>query len=139
VHRQRIAGAIALAPLALLTIAHLMVVPGQLADANDFNSAGTVQDGPAHPEVVVMIDAVGRLTPTDSIVAYYRARTMTLLTDRRSFQTTDFERIRTNADYWVQRTDWSFWQPGLDADTVVELGFTEVWSSERFVLWSTGR
>jgi hypothetical protein len=84
-----------------------------------------------------MTNAVMELTPPDAVVTYYRARTMTLLTDRRSIQTRDVERIRARSDYWVQRRDWSFWQPDLDESRVSGLGFVEVWSNERYVVWCT--
>ena len=84
-----------------------------------------------------MIRAVDEQTPPDAVIAFYRARTMTLLTDRRAIQTRDVRRIRSDSDYWVQRRDWSFWQPGLDNPAVRELGFVELWSNDRYVLWCT--
>lgn len=131
-----VASALAAAPLVAIVIAHLAILPGDISDVRDANSAG-VQDGAAHPAVVEMLAAVDATTPPDAVVAYYRARTMTLLTDRRAFQTHDVNRIRADADYWVQRRDWGFWQPNLDVSTVRELGFVEVWSSDRYVIWCT--
>jgi len=135
----RTALAVAVLPLMALVIAHLSVLPARATKVDDFNSAGRVQFGPAHPDVAQVFDAVSELTPADAVIAYYRARTMTLLTDRRTIQTYDAERIRNDTDYWVQRKNSSYWQPDLDAIEARELGFTEVWSSGRFIIWSTGR
>lgn len=135
--RAAIESAVAVVPLAALVVGHLAVLPGKVAETRDANAAGVVQDGPAHPAVVEMITAVGEVTPPDAVMTFYRARTMTLLTDRRSIQTRDAERIRSDSDYWVQRREWSFWQPDLDEAAVRDLGFVEVWSNGRYVIWCT--
>jgi len=132
---SRVAHVVAVSPLVALVLVHLVVLPGKISDARDANAAGIVQDGPAHPSAVEMYDAVDRVTTPDAVVAFYRARMLTLLTDRRAFQTHDAERIRTDADYWVQRRDWGFWQPRLDRAEVTDLGLTEVWANDRYVIW----
>ena len=57
---------------------------------------------------------------------------MTLLTDRRSFQTRDLDRILRSADYYAERRNSKYWQPTLDAD---HEGLVEVWSDQRWILW----
>lgn len=133
--RSTIAALLTIAPLTALTLVHAAVLPSKTADALDARANSVVQDGPAHPMAVEMFDAVDRLTPGDAVVVYYRARTLTLLTDRRSFQTHDLERIRIGADYWVQRRNWGFWQPRLDPSAIEEVGFVEEWSNDRYVIW----
>lgn len=133
--RTGVPAALAAIPFIALTIAHLAVLPGKVADVREVNRAGVVQDGPAHPLVVDMMRAVKEQTPPDAVVAFYRARTMTLLTDRRSFQTRDAQRILADSDFWVQRRNSSFWQPGDDEAAIRALGFDEVWSNDRYVLW----
>ena len=135
----QVALAVAVLPLLALVVAHISVLPARVSDVDDFNAAGRVQFGPAHPDVAPVFDAVNDLTPPDAVIAYYRARTMTLLTDRRTIQTYDVERIRDNTDYWVQRKNSSYWQPDLDMVEARDAGFTEVWSNNRFTIWSTGR
>ena len=136
---QRIAGAAAAVPLLAIAVAHLVVLPGKVSDAADFNAGGQIQNGPALPNVVQVMDSVVDLTPPDAVIAYYRSRTMTLLTDRRAIQTVDAHLIRDRADYWVQRRNLSFWQPNLDEATARGLGFTEVWSNDLFIIWKTNR
>lgn len=135
--RSRLAFGLAAAPLAVLAIGHLVVLTDEVGDVRNANAAGVVQDGPAHPDVVEMMRAVEVHTPPDAIVTFYRARTMTLLTDRRTIQTRDPGRIRDDSDYWVQRRNWNFWQPDVEESAVRDLGFVELWSNDRYVLWCT--
>jgi len=75
------------------------------------------------------------LTPPDAIIAFYRARTMTLLTDRLSFQTKNLDTIAANADYFAQRRDSTYWQPRLSTAEARAAGWEEVWSDPRWILW----
>ena len=135
--RQRIGQFVAIVPLAAIVVAHLAVLPGKVGDARDFDAAGRVQSGPSNPRVAPIFDAVAELTPPDAIIAYFRSRTMTLLTDRRSFQTNDLERIARNADYFAQRRGSTYWQPELTVDDARRAGFEEVWSDDTWILWRT--
>jgi hypothetical protein len=137
--RTRAATLVGVAPLLLLVGAHLVVLPGDISEAQDYNADGRVQFGPAHPDVAPVFDAVRELTPPDAVIAYFRARTMTLLTDRRSFQTKELDRIATDADYFVERANSTYWQPSLDALEARARGFELVWSNDRFDIWATGR
>jgi hypothetical protein len=69
------------------------------------------------------------------VIAFFRARTMTLLTDRRSIQTSSLDKIRGRADYFAQRRGRTFWQPPLTEAQARELGFEEVWSDPLWILW----
>jgi hypothetical protein len=133
--RTRVASALALTPLGLLVVAHLAVLPGDISDAQHYNDAGRVQSGPSNPAVTPIFDAVNTLTAPDAIIAYYRARTMTLMTDRRSFQTKNLERIERHADYYAERRNSTYWQPELSQSSARAAGFEEVWSNERWTLW----
>jgi len=131
----RTATVAALLPLAALVIAHGVVLAGDISDAREYNDAGRVQSGPSNPSVVPIFDAVLAHTPPDATVAHFRARTMTLLTDRRSFQTKQLDRIARSADYYAERRDSTFWQPELTAEMAADAGFEEVWSDQRWILW----
>jgi hypothetical protein len=131
----RLATAAALVPLGALVVAHFVVLPGDISDARQYNDAGRVQSGPSNPAVAPVFDAVNSLTPPDAIVAYYRARTMTLLTDRRSFQTKHLDRIIGRADYYAERRNSTYWQPELSLAEARRAGFEEVWSDQRWILW----
>jgi uncharacterized membrane protein YkvA (DUF1232 family) len=131
----RAARALALAPLLLLVVAHAVVVSGDIGDARQYNDAGRVQSGPSNPTVSPIFEAVNTLTEPDAVIAYYRARTMTLLTDRRSFQTKNLDRIELGADYYAERRNSTYWQPKLTTAQARAAGFVEVWSDQRWVLW----
>ena len=77
-------------------------------------------------------EAVLEHTPADSVIAFFRSRTMTLLTDRRSFQTRNLDRILQSADFYAERRNSTFWQPRLDRN---HEGLVEVWSDGRWILW----
>lgn len=133
--RPRAATATALAPLGLLLVAHLVVLQGDISEAQQFNDAGRVQSGPSSPTVEPIFDAVDRLTPPDAIVAYFRSRTMTLMTDRRSFQTNNLDRIIARAEYYAERRNSTYWQPELSRSAARAAGLVEVWSDQRWILW----
>ena len=135
--RQMLGRFVALAPLAAIVVAHLVVLPGKITDARDFDAAGRVQSGPTNPRTAPVFEAVAEFTPPDAIIAYFRARTMTLLTDRRAFQTKNLERIAQNADYFAQRRGSTYWQPELTPGAARVAGFEEVWSDPTWILWKT--
>lgn len=121
------------APALVLLAAHAIILPGELDEVREFESEGRTLGGPSNPDNSPIYAAVSELTPLDSVVAFYRARTMTLLTDRRSFQTSDLDRIGLGADYFAQRRRDTGWQP--DVDEMGDSGFSEVWSDGRWILW----
>ncbi len=126
---------VALIPLGALVVAHGVVLAGDISDAREYNNAGREQSGPSNPSVAPIFDAVNRLTPPDAIVVHFRARTMTLLTDRLSFQTKDLDRIALRGDYYAERRDSTFWQPELTPEIAEAAGFEEIWSDQRWILW----
>jgi hypothetical protein len=132
---RRAAPAIAAVPLLYLVAVHVAVLPGDIADARDFDRAGRIQIGPADPGTVPIFEAVEAHTPPDAVIAYFRARTMTLLTDRRAFQTTNLDRVLQRADYFAQQRYSSYFQPDVSVEEAREAGLEEVWSDDRWVLW----
>lgn len=125
----------ALVPLGALSLAHTVVLASDISDVQDYNDAGRVQSGPSNPDVAPIFEAVSSLTPPDAVIAYFRARTMTLLTDRRALQSKQLDRIVERADYFAQRRNSTYWQPDLDANEARAAGFEEVWSDQRWILW----
>jgi hypothetical protein len=131
----RVATATALVPLVVLVAAHGVVLKGDVSDAQQFNDTGRVQSGPSNPTVSPVFEAVAEFTRPDAIVAYFRARTMTLMTDRRSFQTRHLDRIIGRADYYAEKRNSTYWQPELSAAEARLAGFEEVWSNQQWILW----
>jgi hypothetical protein len=133
-HRRVVTGA-ALAPLAFVVAVHAAVLPGDIRDAVRFDRAGRQQFGPTHPDVVPIYAAVSRLTAAGDVVAFFRARTMTLLTDRSAIQTSNVDRIILHADWFAQRRNSDYVQPDLTPAQARALGFEEVWSDRLWILW----
>jgi hypothetical protein len=127
--------AVGLLPAVWLVVVHLAVVPGDISDVHDFNAAGRVQVGPTHPDFLPIYQAVRDHTPPDAVIAYFRSRTMTLLTDRVSIQQVDLDRIRQSADYYAERRGRDYWQPNLTLQQGLALGFVVVWSNPQWILW----
>jgi hypothetical protein len=132
---RRAAGAIAVAPLVLLVAAHLTTLPGDISDARDFNRGGRQQVGPTDPAVTPIYEAVERYTEPDAVIGYFRARTMTLLTDRRAIQTTSLDRMLQRADYYAQQKYSDYYQPDVSAIEAMQDGMVPVWEDSRWILW----
>lgn len=131
----RFVALLAAVPLLYLVAVHVAVLPGDIGDARDFNRTSQQAQGPTDPRVVPIFDAVERHTRPDDIIAFYRARTMTLYTDRRAFQTTLVDRISERADYFAQQRGSVFFQPRLSEAEGLALGFEIVWSDDHWTLW----
>jgi hypothetical protein len=132
---RRWAPRIAVLPLLYLVVVHAFVLPGDIADTRDFNRGGRQQVGPTNPEVTPIFDAVERYTRPDDVITYFRARTMTLLTDRRSIQTTDIQRVLDRSDFYAQQRGSTYYQPRLTMEEAEDLGLTMVWSDSTWILW----
>ena len=82
----RVAAVAATVPLLVLTTANAQEVGERIRYARDFADAGLVEWGPMDPSAVEMFDAVEQLTARDDVVGFWKARAMTLETDRRAIQ-----------------------------------------------------
>jgi hypothetical protein len=132
---RRFVAAFAAAPLLYLIAVHAAVLPGDIDDVRRFNRSSQLTMGPTDPTVTPVFDAVARLTRPDDVIAFYRARTMTLYTDRRAIQTTLVDRISQRADYFAQLRGSDFYQPRLSEPQGRDLGYEIVWSDTHWILW----
>jgi hypothetical protein len=123
------------APLLYLVAVHASVLPERISTARDFDRSGAQQIGPTHPDYVPVFDAVESMTPPDATVVFYRARTMTLLTDRRSIQTTNLERAEQRGHYFAQLRGSEYSQPSMSQLEGRRRGYEIVWSDDRWILW----
>jgi hypothetical protein len=103
--------------------------------ATDMRREGVVMNGPARPEAVEMVRAVERLTDPDDVVAFFRARAMTMLTGRRSLQSGSIEPILAGADWYVMERGSTYSQPLLGPDDAASLGLEQVWSNSGWILF----
>lgn len=133
--RERWSLGLAVLPILWLVIVHVVVVPSRIGDARDFDDSGRKQVGPTNAEYVPIFEAVRTYTPPDAIIDYFRARTMTLLTDRVAIQQTNIDRIREHADYFAQHRGTDYWQPRFSLADGVAMGFEVVWQNPDWILW----
>ena len=122
-------------PLLFLVAVHVVVLPGDVDAARDFDRTGRQQVGPTDPAITPIFDAVQQHTAPTDVIAYFRARTLTLYTDRRTIQTTNIDRVLQRADYFAQMRFSSYSQPDITPFEAEELGLVEVWSDARWILW----
>ena len=132
---RRLVELVAAVPLLLLVAVHIAVLPGDVGDARDFDARGRPQVGPTDPSITPIFDAVQDHTAPTDVIAYFRARTLTLYTDRRTIQTTNIDRVLQRADYYAQMRSSSYSQPDITPFEAEELGLVEVWSDNRWILW----
>jgi hypothetical protein len=132
---RRAAVAIAMVPLLFLVVVHVVNLPGDLSDVRDFNRNGRQQIGPTDPAVTPIFAAVERYTEPTATIGYFRARTMTLYTDRRSIQTQSIERMLQRADYYAQQRFSAYFQPDISEAEARARGMVPVWSDSRWILW----
>jgi hypothetical protein len=130
---------VALVPFAVLCISHAAVLRGDIADAREFDRLGRVQVGPTHPDFVPLFSAVRRETSPDDVVAYFRARTMTLLTDRRAIQTMSLDQVLQRADWFAQLKGSTYWQPSPTELEARAAGLELVWRDDNWLLWRVER
>ncbi len=133
--RGALATAAAALPLVFVVAVHAAVLPGDVRDARRFDDAGRVQVGPTHPDFVPIYEAVKKYTRPTDVVAYFRARTMTLLTDRPTIQTGRIERIISTADMFAQRRNSDYVQPEFTEAEGLAMGLEIVWENDVWVLW----
>ena len=122
------------AVLAAAVGSHLVQIPAELRHASRDNARG-VRDGPAAPYALAGFAAVLGHTRRDDIVAFSKARAMTLFTDRRAVQSSEFQIILDRADYFLMRRGSTSSQPLVSDQQASDAGLVSVWSDTTWVLW----
>ncbi|MFZ9628536.1 MAG: hypothetical protein ACO3C1_04205 [Ilumatobacteraceae bacterium] len=124
-----------LMPVMWVVGVHGTVVPDQVAEIAASTKDGYVHVGPANPTVIPIFEAVDYYTKPDDVIVFFRARTMTLMTNRRAIQTGSIEITVKVGDYFAQKRNADFYQVAFDRPTLEDLGFTLVWSNPDWYLW----
>ena len=114
---------------------HATDLPRRVDAAQAFNDSGAVQRGPALEQNQVAMEAIEKYTPPDDIVVYYRARTATLYTGRRALQTTSFNNMVANGDWFMQNKKDNYSQVVATAEQLAASGFELVWENDDWRLW----
>ncbi|MGI9051345.1 MAG: hypothetical protein ACR2HQ_01620 [Ilumatobacteraceae bacterium] len=132
---RRWAPVVAVVPLVYVVAVHAVVLPSTLDRVAAQERGGRQQFGPADPAVAAIFEAVRDLTPPDAVITYYRARTMTLFTDRRTIQTRSVDQMLERSDYFAQLRNSKFAQPDVSPFEAREIGLEQIWTDARWVLW----
>lgn len=139
---RRAALAIGVAPLLVLLGVHANKLPSRIAAAQKFNDDGRQQVGPTNPDVAPVYEAVVAYTDPDDVILFFRARTMTLLTDRRAIQIatntrsdSDVDRAERRADYFAMQRWSDYFEPDLDELGAIQRGYQVVWQDENWILY----
>jgi hypothetical protein len=133
--RRRVATAPVLALIATLGLAGLTDTWRWGTTATELRQAGVVQDGPTDPYALEMFVAVEGITETSDVVAFFRARAMTMVTGRRSIQSSDIETIIRNADWYAMERGSTYSQPLISPDEAIMRGLDRVWTNNGWILY----
>ncbi|MDQ3177446.1 MAG: hypothetical protein M3Q72_07860 [Actinomycetota bacterium] len=104
----------------------------------DANARGLAQIGPTDRTSQSIFAAVERETGAGDVVGYFRARTLTLYTDRRAIQTTSLPRMAEVADYVALKRGSTFWQPELEPGDVARYDMSIAWQDANWILYRFG-
>lgn len=132
---RRAVALITAAPFLWLAVYHATDLPRRVDAAQAYNDAGNTQRGPALEQNQVAMDAIDKYTRPDDIVVYYRARTATLYTGRQALQTTSFNNMVANGDWFMQNTKDNYSQVVATAEQLTASGFELVWENDNWRLW----
>jgi hypothetical protein len=121
-----------------LVVLHATDLPERVRTIDRINAAG-VQEGPLTASSAAAFEAVRTHTHQSDVVAFFRARAMTLFTDRRSVQSSDLQVLRERSDFFLARRGSSFSQPVVSDVAAAAMGWTAVWQDEGWVLWQLPR
>jgi hypothetical protein len=123
------------APFLWLAVYHATDLPRRVDAAQAYNDAGNTQRGPALEQYQVAMDAIDKYTRPGDIVVYYRARTATLYTGRTALQTTSFNNLVANGDWFMQNKKENYSQVVATAEQLSASGFELVWENDDWRLW----
>lgn len=103
--------------------------------ATTLRDAGQVQNGPTDPFALEMFVAVEGITDDADVVAFFRARAMTMVTDRRAIQSSNIETIIRNANWYAMERGSTYSQPLISPDEAIARRLDRVWSNNGWILY----
>jgi hypothetical protein len=96
-------------------------------------------NGPNKPLSQDMFAAVERYTRGDDVILFFRARAMTLFTDRVALQGTDLDQMLPRVDWYVMEKGSTYSQTPLSDTEGAARGLTKVWENDDWVIWRVPR
>ncbi len=94
-----------------------------------------IEWGPADPSVQQAFTAVQQYSDARDVVVFFQARTMNLYTRRLSIQGNSESMMLQRGNWFLMARDSDYIQTDLDDARAAVLGFVQVWSNDKFVLW----
>ena len=92
-------------------------------------------NGPETPAAVEMLSAVRELTRGDDVVLFFRARAMTLYSDRKAIQGSNLEQLLPRVDWYVMAKGSTYSQALLTDSDAAKLGLAKRWENGAWVIW----
>jgi hypothetical protein len=92
-------------------------------------------NGPEDPGSQEMFAAVTNVTRARDVILFFRARAMTLYSDRPAIQGSDLDLMLKRVDWYVMAKNSTYSQtPVTDAEAAVR-GLTKTWENANWVIW----
>jgi hypothetical protein len=95
---------------------------------------GTI-NGPTSQPALEMEQKVIACTRGTDVVVFFRARAMSMLTERRSIQTGSADIMMQRGDWYVMAKGSDYSQPLISDDQARRLGLRKIWENSEWVLW----
>ena len=95
---------------------------------------GTI-NGPTSPAALEMEQKVIQCTRGTDVIVFFRARAMSMLTDRRSIQTGSADVMMQRGDWYVMAKGSDYSQPLITDAQARDLGLRKIWENSEWVLW----
>ena len=123
--------------LSAVAIFGLVVLNARVtAQSTDYHLDYTyVVHGPESPDAQEMFEAVRATTRADDVILFFRARAMTLYSDRRSIMGANLEQLLPRSDWYVMAKNSTYSQKLLTDDEAEAYGLTKTWENEGWVMW----
>ena len=131
----RVAGVLMVAPTLIFT--GLVVLNARdVARSTDYHLAYQyTHNGPETDSAQEMFATVRRITQPDDVILFFRARAMTLYTDRRAIQGSDLDQMLTTADWYVMEKGSTYSQTLLTDAEAATYGLSKTWENPGWILW----
>lgn len=94
-----------------------------------------IVNGPESPSAQEMFAVVREQASSDDVILFFRARAMTLYTDRRAIQGSNLEQLLPRVGWYAMAKGSTYSQRLLTDDEAAGWGLTKTWENDGWVLW----
>ncbi len=92
-------------------------------------------NGPESPDAQEMFAAVKSLTRGDDVILFFRARAMTLYSDRLAIMGANLDQLLPRVDWYVMVKNSTYSQALVSESEAPALGLTKVWENGTWLIW----